>query len=200
MERIPVGEGAGSPADAPSRLLARIAAWRVPILVVYAVLVPLAAFRAAHIPSEGGIDRLVRADDPDYLATRAFQRVFPDTPSVLLLFESEDPFAQASLARVDAATRDLRTVPHLSAFSAVDAIRRAHPGAAPEEVRRLATGTSFFSKQGLVGPTFLAVVANLEVHSGQGRDAALAGIDAALDRARAGPARRVGAPYVESWI
>src|SRR3954466_5329703 len=124
MERIPVGEGAGSPADAPSRLLARIAAWRVPILVVYAVLVPLAALRAARIPSEGGIDRLVRADDPDYLATRAFQQIFPDTPSVLLIFESDDPFAPASLARVEAATRAVRTVPHASAFSAVDAVKQ----------------------------------------------------------------------------
>jgi uncharacterized protein len=187
-------------ADVPSRLLARIAAWRAPIVALYAVLVPLAAFRAAHIPSEGGIDRLVRADDPDYLATRAFQRIFPDLPSVLLLFESEDPFALASLARVDAATREVRTVPRVSAFSAVDAVRRAHPGATAEEVRRLATGTPFFSRQGLVGPTFLAVVANLEVRSGAERDAALSGIDAALERAGSGPVRRVGAPYVESWI
>src|SRR5882762_3740368 len=150
METTPASGSAASLPDAPSRFLARIAAFRIPILAVYAVLVPLAAFRAARIPSEGGIDRLVRADDPDYLATRAFQRIFPDTPSVLLLFESEDPFAPASLARVDGATRELRTVPHVSAFSAVDAIRRAHPGATPEEVRRLATGTRFFSKQGLV--------------------------------------------------
>ena len=197
---MPAPERAGSPADAPSRVLARIAAWRAPILVLYAVLVPLAAFRAARIPAEGGIDRLVRPDDPDYLATRAFQRIFPDTPSVLLLFESEDPFAPASLARVDAATREVRTVPHVSAFSAVDAIRRAHPGATPEAINRLATGTSFFSKQGLVGPTFLAVVGDLDVHSGAERDAALAGIDAGLERAKAGPVRRIGAPYVESWI
>ena len=200
METMPAPERAGSPADAPSRVLARIAAWRAPILVLYAVLVPLAAFRAARIPAEGGIDRLVRPDDPDYLATRAFQRIFPDTPSVLLLFESEDPFAPASLARVDAATREVRTVPHVSAFSAVDAIRRAHPGATPEAINRLATGTSFFSKQGLVGPTFLAVVGDLDVHSGAERDAALAGIDAGLERAKAGPVRRIGAPYVESWI
>jgi len=164
------------------------------------VLVPLAAFRAARIPSEGGIDRLVRADDPDYLATRAFQEIFPDTPSVLLLLESEDPFSPATLARVEAAARELLAVPHVGAFSAVDAIRRSHPGATPEEIRRLATGTSFFVKQGLVGPTFLGLVADLQVHSGRDRDAALAGIDAALDRAHAAPVRRVGAPYVESWI
>src|SRR5205085_7135176 len=54
--------------------------------------------------------------------------------------------------------------------------------------------------QGLVGPTFLAVVGDLDVHSGAERDAALAGIDAGLERAKAGPVRRIGAPYVESWI
>ena len=42
METMPAPERAGSPADAPSRVLARIAAWRAPILVLYAVLVPLA--------------------------------------------------------------------------------------------------------------------------------------------------------------
>src|SRR2546423_6942354 len=112
METVPALEKAGSAADAPSRLLARIAAWHTPILVLYAVLVPLAALRAARIPSEGGIDRLVRADDPDYLATRAFQQIFPDTPSVLLIFESDDPFSPATLERLDAATRALSAVPH----------------------------------------------------------------------------------------
>ena len=192
--------GSGDPADAPSRFLARIAAFRVPILVLYAVVVPFAAWRAAHIPSEGGIESLVRADDPDYLATRAFQRIFPDKPSVLLVFESDDPFAPANLARVETATREIRSVPHVSAFSLLDAIKRARPGGRPGEIRRLATGTSFFSKQGLVGPGYLTVVADLDVHSGADRDAALAGIDSALDRSHAGAVRRVGAPYVESWI
>src|SRR3954452_16060702 len=123
METTPASGSAASPADAPSRLLARIARFRIPILALYAVLVPRAAFRAARIPAEGGIDRLVRADDPDYLATRAFQRIFPDTPSVLLLLESDDPFSPDALARVDAAARELRAVPHVGAFSAVDAIR-----------------------------------------------------------------------------
>ncbi len=189
--------------DLPSRVLARVLALRTPILCLYALLVPLAAVRAARIPSEGGIDRLVRADDPDYLATRAFQALFPDTPSVLLLFESDDPFAPRNLLRVEAATRELRAVPHVSAFSVVDAIRRARPGATPDQLRQLATGTAFFSRQGLLGPGFLSIVAELDTRSGPARDAALAAIDAALARAGAGsgaPVRRVGAPYVESWI
>ncbi|HEY4883086.1 MAG TPA: MMPL family transporter [Myxococcales bacterium] len=186
--------------DLPSRILARIVSLRAPILVVYALLVPLAAVLAGRIPSEGGLDRLIVPSDPDFATTRAFQRIFPDKPSVVLVFESDDPWSSANLARVDAAVRELRAVPHVSAFSVLDAVRRARPGAKPEELRRLATGTSFFRKQGLLGDRFLTVVADLDVKEPRDRDAALAGIDAALERAGAGQVRRVGVPYVESWI
>jgi predicted RND superfamily exporter protein len=186
--------------DLSGRILARIVSLGAPILVVYAVLVPWAATRAARIPSEGGLDRLIQPSDPDYVATRAFQRIFPDSPSVLLLFESDDPWAPSSLSRVEAAVRELRTVPHARAFSVLDAVRRARPGATPEEVRKLATGTAFFQKQGLVGDRYLSVVVDLDVHDSAERDATLAAIDAALARAGATSVRKVGAPYVQSWI
>jgi predicted RND superfamily exporter protein len=186
--------------DVPSRVLARIVSLRVPILAVYAVLVPLAAVRASRISSEGGLDRLIQPDDPDFVATRAFQRIFPDAPSVLLIFESDDPWAPRNLARVDAAVRELRAVEHVSAFSVLDVVRRARPGARPEELRRLASGTAFFRKQGMLGDDFLAVIADLDVHGAAERDAALSAIDGALARAGAGPVRRVGSPYVQSWI
>jgi predicted RND superfamily exporter protein len=186
--------------DLPSRILARVVSLRGLILVTYAVLVPLAAWRAAHISSEGALDRLIQSDDPDYTATRAFQRIFPDSPSVLLLFEADDPWAPANLARLEAAERELRTAPQVTSFSVLDIVRRARPGTGPEELRRLATGTAFFRKQGLLGDRFLSVIAELDVHGPAERDAALAAIDAALARAAVEPVRRVGAPYVESWI
>jgi predicted RND superfamily exporter protein len=186
--------------DLPGRMLSRIVSWRIPILLAYALLVPLAAVRAARIPSEGGLDRLIVPSDPDFAATRAFERIFPDSPSVLLFFESDDPWAPASLLRVEAAERELRAVPRVGAVSVLDAVRRARPGAGPEELRRLATGTQFFRKQGLLGDRFLAVVATLDVHGPKERDAALAGIDAALARSGAGEVRRVGTPYVDSWL
>src|SRR5690349_21066691 len=102
--------------DLPVRILSRVVSLRDPILIVYAVLVPLAAWRAAHIPSEGTLDRLIAPSDPDYAATRAFQKIFPDSPSVLLVFESDDPWVPDRLARVDAAVKELRGVPHVSAF------------------------------------------------------------------------------------
>ncbi len=181
-------------------MLARVVSLRLPILAAYLVVVPLAAVRAARIPSEGGLDRLIAADDPDVEATRAFQKIFPDHPSVLLVFETADPWSKENLARIEAAVRELRSVPHVSAFSVLDAVRRARPGASDEEVRRLATGTSFFKKQALIGDRFLSLVVDLDVKGPRDRDAALAAIDAALQRAHAGPVRRVGGPYVESWI
>src|SRR5207253_6927309 len=186
--------------DLPARMLSRIVSWRIPILVAYALLVPLAAVRAARIPSEGGLDRLIVPSDPDFAATRAFQRLFPDSPSVLLFFESDDPWAPGSLARIEAAERELRAVPRVGAFSVLDAIRRARPGAGPDELRRLATGTQFFRKQGLLGDRFLSVIANLDVHGPRERDDALAAIDAVLARSGAGLVHRVGAPYVDSWL
>src|SRR5438105_14426196 len=103
--------------DPPARILARIVSLRAPILLVYALLVPLAAVRAARIPSEGGLERLIEPSDPDYAATREFQRIFPDSPSVVLLFASDDPWARANVSGVDWALRELRGVPHLGASS-----------------------------------------------------------------------------------
>src|SRR5262249_58215101 len=109
---------------------------------------------------EGGPARLLVPGDPAVQATRASQRISPDSPSALLLFESEDPWAPASLARFEAAERELRKVPRVDAFSVLDAIRRARPGASPEELHRLATGTDLFRKQGLLGDRFLAAIAS----------------------------------------
>src|SRR6266478_4214673 len=168
--------------DLPGRILARIVSLRAPILVIYALLVPLAALRAARIRSEGGLDRLIQPSDPDYVATRDFQRIFPDRPSVMLFFESDDPWAPANLSRVESAVRELRKEPHLGAFSLLDALRKVRPSASPAELRKLATGTQFFRKQGLLGDRFLAVVVDLDVHNPAER------------------VRRVGAPYVQSWL
>jgi predicted RND superfamily exporter protein len=186
--------------DLPARILARVVSVRVAILVVYAVLVPLAAVRSGGIPSEGGLERLIQPSDPDYIATREFQRIFPDTPSVILLFESDDPWTPANLARVDAAVRELRNLPRVGAFSVLDALRRARPAAPATELRRLATGTEFFRRQGLLGDRFLSVVVDLDVRGAAERDVALSAVDAALARAGGGAVRKIGAPYVQSWI
>lgn len=186
--------------DRASRVLARILRMRVALLVVYALLVPVAAVVASRIPSEGAIDRLMVASDPDFAATRAFQRIFSESQVVLLLFESDDPWSPESVARIDASKAALRAVPHVGTFSILDALRRARPGSGTAELRRLALGTEFFRRQGLVGDRFLTLVASLDVRGPAERDAALAAIDRALAQAGAGPVRKVGAPCLTSWL
>jgi predicted RND superfamily exporter protein len=183
--------------DAFSRAIAWAIRRRAILIIAYALLVPLAAYRATHIPTHVGIDRLIVPTDPDYAATRAYERVFPESQLVLLVFESPDPWAPASLARVEHAKAALAQIPHVTAFSAIDALRRARPNATPSVLRGLATGTSFFRRQGLVGERYMTLLVNLDVRDPSARDAALA----AIDRAVPDPSvHRVGSPYVNAWL
>ncbi|HYS81295.1 MAG TPA: MMPL family transporter [Anaeromyxobacteraceae bacterium] len=186
--------------DRATRVLARIVRARAPILVLYALLVPFAAMVGARIPSEGAIDRLIVPSDPDYAATRAFQRIFPEVQTALLVFESEDPWSPQAIARLDAAEAALRGVPRVGAFSILDVLRRSRPGAGTAELRRLALGTEFFRRQGLVGDRFLTVMVNLDVRNPAERDRALADVDTGLARAGVGSVRKIGAPFVTSWL
>src|SRR5215470_19141778 len=165
------------------RALQAVLRFRFVVLAVYAVLVPAAAWLATRIPSQGAIDRLIVPGDPDYAATRAFQAIFPESQIVLLALEAKDPFAPDTLARVQRLKDALAGAPHVSAFSVLDALGRARPGADAETLRRLAAGTSFFRRQGLVGDDFLTVLVNLDIHGAGERDAALAAVAGALARA-----------------
>ena len=187
------------------RAFQRIIALRVPILIAYALLVPAAAFLASRVPSEGAIDRLVVPTDPDFVATREFQRIFPERQTVVLLVESADPWRPEVLERVRQLERALRAIPRVSPVSILDVYGQARAGAPASagEVRRFANGTPFFRRQGLVGDRFLGVVVALDVAGAAERDATLAAVDAAAARAEGGAVgavRKVGGPYVESWI
>src|SRR3954469_3225542 len=128
-------------ADRISRVLAGVLRHRAIVLAVYLAAVPAAVLLAVRIPSQGAIERLTVPSDPDYAATRAFQAIFPEAQPVLLVFEAADPWSPATLDRVRRATVALAAVPHVSAFSVLDALDRVHPAADPETLRRLATGT-----------------------------------------------------------
>lgn len=187
-------------ADRISRALAGLLRHRAIVLAVYLLAVPAAALLAARIPSRGAIERLIVPADPDYAATRAFQAIFPEPQLVLLALEAADPWSPATLDRVQRTEAALDAVPHVSAFSVLDALRRALPAADPEALRRLAAGTQLFRRQGLVGDRFVTVIASLDVRGAGERDAALAGIDRALARTGAGPVHEVGAPLVTAWL
>ena len=190
------------------RLFGRIIALRAPILVVYALAVPVAAYLASAIPSEGAIDRLLVSSDPDYLATRAFQEIFPEHPVVLLLVEADDPWDPEVLGRTQALETALRAIPGVVPYSALDVFRRTHPAFRPDAAgasayRAFATGTAFFRRQGLVGDRFEGLAVSLAARSGRERDRLLAEVDRAAKEVPGGPVqrvRKVGAPYLESWI
>jgi predicted RND superfamily exporter protein len=189
-------------------VLAWIVRRRGPILAVYAVLLAGAIALAVGIPSDAGISGLVVPSDPDYVATRAFERIFPERPIVILLLEAADPWRPEVLREVEALEGSLRAIPGVTPVSALDVYRRTHPGFAPTPagaaaLGAFATGTPFFRRQGLVGEGFLGLVLALDADGPARRDALLARVDAAVDARPPGAiagVRRVGAPYVEAWI
>jgi len=183
-----------------SRGLAWLVRFRAAVLVAYVVLVAGGALLATRISSQSAISGLIVPGDPDVAATRAFQAIFPESQMILLVFEAPDPWSPAALARLARAKAALAGVPSVATFSVLEALQRARPGASPETLRQLATGTSFFRHQGLVGDHFITMIATLAVHGSAARDAALAGIDRALAQAGVGEVHQVGAPRINAWL
>jgi hypothetical protein len=181
---------------------------RAPILVAYALLLAAAVALALGIRSDAGISGLLVPSDPDYVATREFQAIFPERPIVILLLEADDPWRPEVLRETEALAAALRAIPGVAPYSALDVYRRTHPRSEPTPAgaaayRAFATGTSFFRRQGLVGDRFQGLVVALDADGAARRDALLAEIDGAIAgqrREAVQTVRRVGAPYVEAWI
>jgi uncharacterized protein len=205
----------------PSRLAAIFAQvtrlrWR--IIAAYAALVPGALYLALQIPQDNAIERMVVDSDPAVAATRAFHKVFPERAVALALVESPRPLSDDTVAAVRALQAALDRVPDVTTYSVLtvwDRMRPAGRAPAPDDpaggaggLSAFVSGTRFFRDQGLVGDRFLAIVLALDVRSAAKRDAALAAVtrvlDAAVRAAGTGGAltgiRRVGAPWLESWL
>src|SRR3990167_8413574 len=85
------------------KLFAAIIARRWLVVAFWLLLLPVGAWLAFQIPSEGSIDRLVVESDPDVTVPRSFQKVFPEGKQVVLLFEPQaDPFSREVLAELSA--------------------------------------------------------------------------------------------------
>jgi uncharacterized protein len=180
------------------------------VVVIYAILVPLAIAQALRIETDSSIDRLIVQGDPDFLAEREFRRLFPEREQVILLALADDPFAPDALARVAEVERRLTEVPGLRVFSALTLFERARPGsgdaaARAGEFRAFAQGSDLFRRQGLVGPGFLGLPIEFEARDAATRDATLTAMDRALEAIERDPAPlarigRVGGPYVDAWL
>lgn len=192
------------------RIFAAVVAQRWLVVACYAVLLVPSAWLATRVGQDNSIDRLIVASDPDYIATREFEKVFGGGEFALLLAEADDPFAAGVVERVDRIERRLAATARVSANSALSVYRRAKAGfeATPEQTaafRSFATGTDLFRRQGLVGDHYLAIGVVLDVQDTEQRQAALAAVDAAIaDVAKdPGPLRaltKLGQPYVNAYL
>lgn len=187
----------------------KVVAWRKGIVLAYALLVPVAGLLALRIPTDNAIEKMMVESDADYAATRAFQRVFPERPSVLLLAEADDPFAPEPLAALRSLEEALSRVPRVAPLSALTIAGRLRPGLSPDAegrgaLRRFLTGTSFFRRQALVGDHFLGLALTLDVNDPGERDQALAGIEQAIaatpGRTAFRRVRRLGEPFVDAYL
>src|SRR5512143_861269 len=192
------------------RAFAKIIAWRWFVIAIYALLLPASAYYAAKVGQDNSIDRLLARNDPDYLATRAFEKTFGAGEFALLLAEADDPFDPAVVQRVDRLERALQGIPRLTTNSLLSVYRRAKAGfqPTPDQVahfRDFATGTDLFQRQGLFGKHYLAIGLVLDVRGSAERHETVAAIDRAIASVASdlGPVRRInrlGQSFVNVYL
>lgn len=193
-----------------SRFFAALIARRWLVLVVYALLLPPSAYYATKVGQDNSIDRLIVASDPDYIATREFEKAFGGGEYALLLVETPDPLAPDVIRKVDALERAIQTNPRVTTNSLLSVYRRARAGFAPtpEELaafRQFATGTELFRRQGLISDNYIAVALVFDVHDSADRlallrqvEQAIAGVEAELGTIQG--LHRLGQPYVNVYL
>src|SRR5262249_16972382 len=152
------------------------------------------AYLASRVGQDNSIDRLIVASDPDYVATRSFEKVFGGGEYALLLIETDDPMAAPVIAQLDALERAIQANPRITTNSVLSVYRKAKAGFEPnsEETaafQEFATGTDLFRRQGLYGDHYIALALIFEVRDSADRLALLAEVDRAIDgvAARLGP-------------
>lgn len=196
--------------DVLSRFFAWVVARRWLIVAFYAIVLPPSAYYATKVGQDNDIQRLIVPNDPDFVATREFQKVFGTGEYAVLLAEAPDPFDPAVLDRLDKIERAIGKVDRVQENSALSAYRRARAGFSPtpEQVgafKKFVTGSQLFKQQGLAGDHFLAIALILDVKSTADRTDLLRAIDKAIAEAGGdGPPltrlRRVGQPFVNQSL
>ena len=203
-----------------SRFFAWVVARRWLIVAFYALVLPPSAYFATKVGQDNDIQRLMVPDDPDFVATRAFQQVFGAGEYAVLLAEAPDPFAPAVLERLDRMERGIEDrfkeapaspgtlapprVQENSGALGVPPRRRRASRRAPADLaafKKFATGTDLFRKQGLEGDHFRAIALILDVKGTADRGALLGAVEKVIAETWGeGPPgahlRRVGQPFV----
>jgi predicted RND superfamily exporter protein len=191
-------------------LFLRVLAARRWIAGAFVILTAAGIYGALRVPDDPAIERLIVADDPVAIATRDFDRLFPEGEQALIMLETADPLSLAALRAADRLEHDLAGIGHVQAHSLIDFYRRSGSTGeiSPDEavkLRTFATGTPLFRRAGLLGDHYLGIGLELQVNSPAERDRALTAIDALVLplETSGGPftqIRRVGSPWLDAWL
>jgi uncharacterized protein len=180
------------------------------IVGIFVLLAAAGIYGAARISTDTSIDRLISSQDPVALATRDFERVFPESEQALIMLEAPDPLSPASLQGGAQLERELGAIPKVQAHSLLTLYFRSVPPAIispadAERLRSFATGTLLFRRAGLMGDHYLGIGLELRVNTPAERDQVLAAVDAKVLPLDASghpftAIRRVGTPWLEAWL
>jgi uncharacterized protein len=183
---------------------------RYAIVVVFLLLAMAGIYGATRIATDTSIERLISAGDAVELATRNFERVFPESEQALIMLEAPDPFSPAALEGIAQLERELDKIPRVEAHSLLTLYFRSTPPAIispndAQHLRTFATGTLLFRRSGLMGDDYLGIGLDLHVNTPAERDQALSAIDAkVLPLDTSGhpftAVRRVGTPWLSAWL
>jgi len=192
------------------RFFLRVLAARHWILAGAVIATAVGVLGALRVPNDPAIDSMIDARNPDALATRNFERIFPEGEHALLMLECSDPLSVASLNAAQRLQQRLAAIPRVQTQSLLTIYRRGASAseitdAEAGQVRRFATGTTLLSRAGLLGEHYFGIALELRTAPAAERDQALSAIDAiVLASARSDGAfsaiRRVGSPWVDAWL
>ncbi len=180
------------------------------IAAAFLIFAAAGIYGALRVPDDPAIDRLIVASDPVAVATRDFDRLFPEGEQALIMLEAPDPLGLAALRAADRLEHELARIPQVEAHSLLDLYRRT--GSTGEitpveagRVRAFATGTPLFRRAGLLGDHYLGIALELRVKSPVERDRALGAIDSLVLPVEASggtfmKVRRVGSPWLNAWL
>ncbi len=180
------------------------------IAAAFLIFAAAGIYGALRVPDDPAIDRLIVASDPVAVATRDFDRLFPEGEQALIMLEAPDPLGLAALRAADRLEHELARIPQVEAHSLLDLYRRT--GSTGEitlveagRVRAFATGTPLFRRAGLLGDHYLGIALELRVKLPVERDRALGAIDSLVLPVEASggtfmKVRRVGSPWLNAWL
>ena len=176
----------------------------------FVVLTAAGIYGALQVPNDPSTERLIVASDPVALATREFDRIFPEGVQALIMLETPDPLGLTALRAADRLEHELARIPQVEAHSLLDLYRRVvSTGEITRveagRVRAFATGTPLFRRAGLLGDHYFGIALELRVASRAERDRALKAIDSLVLPVEAPggtitKVRRVGSPWLNAWL